>query len=112
MTEKKDLPRYESGATTVEYALILAGVAVAIAALIFTFGGDITSHFSSSEPAAIESTESDAPAADVPDTQAASEAPVAPEATEETVTEETVSEEPAAAEPAAEEPATEEPVSE
>ena len=36
----------QSGATAIEYGLIAAGIAVAISAVVFTFGGDLAGMFS------------------------------------------------------------------
>lgn len=36
----------EEGATAIEYGLIAAGIAVGIAAVVFTFGDDLTDMFS------------------------------------------------------------------
>lgn len=63
----------EKGTTIVEYALIVAGVAVALSALVFAFGGDITSVFKRAET----------PAAEEQATEKAQET-AAPAATEET----------------------------
>lgn len=35
----------ENGATAIEYGLIAAGIAVAISAAVFAFGGDLTTLF-------------------------------------------------------------------
>ena len=35
----------EKGATAIEYGLIAAGIAVAISAVVFTFGGDLAGMF-------------------------------------------------------------------
>ena len=37
----------EDGATAIEYGLIAAGIALAIAAAVFTFGGELTALFTS-----------------------------------------------------------------
>ncbi|MAE50993.1 MAG: Flp family type IVb pilin [Micavibrio sp.] len=39
----------EDGATAIEYGLIAAGIALAIAASVFAFGGDLATMFSSME---------------------------------------------------------------
>lgn len=36
----------EKGATAIEYGLIAAGIAVAISAVVFTFGGELAGMFS------------------------------------------------------------------
>jgi len=38
--------RNEDGATAIEYGLIAAGIAVAISAVVFTFGADLATMFS------------------------------------------------------------------
>ena len=37
--------RTQDGATAIEYGLIAAGIAVAISAVVFTFGGDLAAMF-------------------------------------------------------------------
>lgn len=37
--------RAQDGATAIEYGLIAAGIAVAISAVVFTFGGDLAGMF-------------------------------------------------------------------
>lgn len=41
--------RDENGATAIEYGLIAAGISLAIAAVVFTFGDDLTALFSTME---------------------------------------------------------------
>lgn len=41
----------EDGATAIEYGLIAAGISLAIVAVVFTFGDDLTTVFSSMETA-------------------------------------------------------------
>lgn len=41
--------RDENGATAIEYGLIAAGISLAIAAVVFTFGDDLTSLFETME---------------------------------------------------------------
>ncbi|MFN3701061.1 MAG: Flp family type IVb pilin [Alphaproteobacteria bacterium] len=41
----------ESGATAIEYGLIAAGIALAIAASVFAFGGDLSEMFGKMETA-------------------------------------------------------------
>lgn len=41
----KKFIKNESGATAIEYGLIAAAIAVAIAAVLFTFGGELTALF-------------------------------------------------------------------
>lgn len=43
----KKFIKNESGATAIEYGLIAAAVAVALAAVVFTFGDDIANVFTS-----------------------------------------------------------------
>ncbi len=56
MPDKNFMPG-QKGATTVEYALIMAGVAVAISAVVFTFGGDLSGLFKQKDPVANEKVE-------------------------------------------------------
>lgn len=64
----------EKGATVIEYALIVAGIAVAISAVVFAFGGSVTSMFKDSEAVVVEETAAPAPEVE---TQSATEEPVA-----------------------------------
>lgn len=41
--------RDEDGATAIEYGLIAAGISLAIAAVVFTFGDDLTALFQTME---------------------------------------------------------------
>ena len=41
--------RAQNGATAIEYGLIAAGIAVAISAVVFTFGGELSTMFSGME---------------------------------------------------------------
>ncbi len=41
----------EDGATAIEYGLIAAGISLAIVAVVFTFGDDLTTTFGSMETA-------------------------------------------------------------
>ena len=41
----KKFLRSEEGATAIEYGLIAAGIAVAIAGIVFTVGGDLVTMF-------------------------------------------------------------------
>ncbi len=44
-TMKEAWARTQDGATAIEYGLIAAGIAVAISAVVFTFGGDLAGMF-------------------------------------------------------------------
>lgn len=43
----KNFAKNESGATAIEYGLIAAGISVAIATVVGTVGGDVTTIFTS-----------------------------------------------------------------
>ena len=43
--KKEAFIRSEEGATAIEYGLIAAGIAVAISAVVFTFGGELAAMF-------------------------------------------------------------------
>ena len=44
--KKEAFVRSEEGATAIEYGLIAAGIAVAISAIVFTFGTELATMFS------------------------------------------------------------------
>ncbi|MCD8566362.1 MAG: Flp family type IVb pilin [Alphaproteobacteria bacterium] len=44
---KKAYLENKSGATAIEYGLIAAGISLAIATIVFTFGGELTTTFTS-----------------------------------------------------------------
>ncbi|MFN7114804.1 MAG: Flp family type IVb pilin [Alphaproteobacteria bacterium] len=46
---KESFVRSEKGATAIEYGLIAAGIAVAIAAVVFTFGTELREMFQEAE---------------------------------------------------------------
>lgn len=46
---KESFVRSERGATAIEYGLIAAGIAVAIAAVVFTFGEELRAMFEEAE---------------------------------------------------------------
>lgn len=46
IAKKEAFVRSEEGATAIEYGLIAAGIAVAIAAIVFTFGDSLQQLFS------------------------------------------------------------------
>jgi pilus assembly protein Flp/PilA len=46
-SKKEAFVRSEEGATAIEYGLIAAGIAVAISAVVFTFGDNLAAMFSS-----------------------------------------------------------------
>ena len=48
-TKKEAWLRTQDGATAIEYGLIAAGIAVAISAVVFTFGGELSAMFSGME---------------------------------------------------------------
>lgn len=48
-TANKEFIKKQDGATAIEYGLIAAGVAVAISAVVFTFGGDLSGFFKKNE---------------------------------------------------------------
>lgn len=60
-TAKKDFMKRENGATAIEYGLIAAGVAVAISAVVFTFGGDLSGLFKKKENPAVEEKAAETP---------------------------------------------------
>lgn len=60
-TAKTDFIKQEDGATAIEYGLIMAGVAVAISAVVFTFGGDLSGLFKQKEKPAVEEKASETP---------------------------------------------------
>jgi len=45
-SKKESWMKSEDGATAIEYGLIAAGIAVAISAVVFTFGADLATMFS------------------------------------------------------------------
>lgn len=47
IAKKEAFVRSEEGATAIEYGLIAAGIAVAIAAIVFTFGDSLKAMFES-----------------------------------------------------------------
>ena len=47
LTLKNTYVNNEDGATAIEYGLIAAGIALAIAAAVFTFGGELSALFAS-----------------------------------------------------------------
>lgn len=49
--KKEAFVRSEKGATAIEYGLIAAGIAVAISAVVFTFGDELRTMFEETETA-------------------------------------------------------------
>ena len=49
--KKEAFIRSEEGATAIEYGLIAAGIAVAISAVVFTFGEDLAAMFETASTA-------------------------------------------------------------
>lgn len=52
--KKEAFVRSEEGATAIEYGLIAAGIAVAISAVVFTFGDELREMFSDTATAIAE----------------------------------------------------------